>query len=185
MLSNYGTNSVCNQSEETLQEMVDKLIHESSIFQKVFSNTELQLNPEESEDVRRKFSEIYPNQDFKDFINRYNKKSEEECNSVIYDPQNKKFYNPKILSPILKKKSEKFNVVEFLKEEQLKQKIIYFNFDVEHEVCLDVPYEEKKKLDIMIDQSLKSVAELALILNQQGSEIPYHLIEIHNESRVN
>ncbi|GIY41332.1 baculo_p74_N domain-containing protein [Caerostris darwini] len=110
--------------------------------------------------------------------------SPDECNTSIFDPKTSKFYNPKVLAPIQRSKPEQFNVVNFLREKQHKQEMFYLTFDTEQEIDLDIPYEEKKKNDIIIDYSMKNIAKLALILNQQRKDIPYTILEVHSEKYI-
>lgn len=173
---------------EDIQQLVTNLMMNEPIFRNVFSTSELDaINIELLEEAKTKFSELHPNEDLMEWYKRYRNTVEQDIcnNAMIFDSQHKKYYNPKILTPIKQNTNTKFNAIEFLKDQQLKGNYYIFNFNTEYDVCLDIPYEERKKFDIMVDQSLKSMGELILILNQNRSTIPYHLVDLHNEARIN
>lgn len=173
-------------NDERILEIVEKLCREHAIFRPYFSLGDVALTSEQLEEVKNKFLSLYPDENLEDMLRIYkvnNEPSEcsvpdDPCNGPIYDPMNKKYYNPNVLAPIRKSKAEVFNVSEFLREAQ-RHPLIYLNFDTDQEIELDVPYEEKKKNDIFIEYSLKGIAKLALIFNQKR-ELPYSLIEIVN-----
>ncbi|GFX47227.1 baculo_p74_N domain-containing protein [Trichonephila clavipes] len=190
MITDYNS---LYREDNNVNDIVNNLCSNDSIFQKIFSRTNTTLTPAEREEIEVKFKNIYPNEDLDEILKKFLENSDisqfdecndipqfDECSNKIYDPQAKKFYNPKVLSPIQRSKTEQFNVVDFLREEQQRQRMLFLNFDTEQEIYLDVPYEEKKKNDIIIDYAIKSIAKLALILNQQRKDIPYTILEVHN-----
>ncbi|GFU55170.1 baculo_p74_N domain-containing protein [Nephila pilipes] len=185
MITDY--NSLFREENDT-DDVIENLCRNDAIFRKIFSRTNVTLTPAEKEEIEIKFKTLYPNEDLDEIVKKFNENLEvsqfDECNNKIYDPQAKKFYNPNVLSPIQRPKAEQFNVVDFLREEQQRQRMLFLNFDTEQEIYLDVPYEEKKKNDIIIDYSLKSIAKLALILNQQRKDIPYTILEVHSEKYI-
>ncbi|GFQ81314.1 baculo_p74_N domain-containing protein [Trichonephila clavata] len=185
MITDYNS---LYREENTVDYIVENLCMNDAIFRKIFSKTNITLTPAEREEIEVKFKNMYPDKDLDEILKKFNENSDipqfDECSDKIYDPQSKKFYNPKVLSPIQRPKTEQFNVVDFLREEQQRQRMFFLNFDTEQEIYLDVPYEEKKKNDIIIDYSLKSIAKLALILNQQRKDIPYSILEVHSEKYI-
>ncbi|GBM91810.1 hypothetical protein AVEN_15692-1 [Araneus ventricosus] len=191
------------QSDPKVQKLLST---ENGIFRKVFSGQkEVTLTAEERNEIECLYKDIYPNEEIYQLLGKHEimnsdppiennddinmcasqtQNYKEECNVNIYDPQTKKYYNPRVLSPLQRSKPEEFNVINFLREEQQRQRMIYLNFDTEQEIYLEVPYEEKKKSDIIIDYSLKCIAKLALILNQQRKDIPYTILEIQSEKYI-
>ena len=185
-----GSNNLFRcETLEDINDFVQRIISENPDFKLLFEEGIDIIHEDEIENLKRKFSELYPQENLIDIINKYKIQATpivpKPCNVNIYDPQKGKFYNPNITTSTKKTKSD-FNLADFLINEQEEQKCVNLNFDTDQDDYFDlqdVPYDEKKKSNIATENSLIQIAKLALILNNT-KEIPFTMLAVRGEEPI-
>lgn len=155
--------------------LVQKLKHDKNI-----------LSPEEIEELERIFREKFPTKNFETFLADHEIFLDDVCQNVpIFDTKLKKSYNPSVLNPIRRTKTDSFNMREFLQDSIQNNQLYYLNFDPEPEIENDDIFEDETNQISLAREALKDIAKIALFLSQQKKDIPYIILEVHQQRYIN
>lgn len=179
--------SFFNQSDNENDDF-QHFINDSNVFRKLVRDSNI-LTPEEINELETDFLRCFPNKNLENFLIENNitlNKTTDVCtDKPIYDTKLKKYYNPNVLNPIRRSKSEDFNLLKFLRESIQNQQVHYLDFDPDPEIDINYRFDDKNKEVIVAHQALKSIATMALCINQQRKELPYAILEVNTEKYIN
>lgn len=179
---------------------VNLLINQHAVFQKIFNNSYSELTnlqPEELEQANRVYKETFPNsqRDLNLFhhewiVNQMDKSMNEHvagpsetCPSLIFDPGSRKYLKPQVLPAQRRRRQEKFNLGEFLRQKRVDGD--FFQIPIQDremvEDLMDDLNEDKPRNDQKADIALNRMVQMAAVLN---GACTYRLMELHPERRV-
>lgn len=183
-----------------IESMVSTLLTKNTVFQKLFNTTIefVNLQPQEKETAQQIFSETFPDYSIKDIsefhlkwleyklnlnLNPSDFEVNETCPGLIYDGRARKYLSPRVLPQSKRRKSEKFNLSEFIKQKRDNGDFFQINFQDRDELedFLEDLNEEKTRNDQKADIALNRIVQMAAILNNSCN---YRLIELHSERRI-
>lgn len=168
-----------------IEQDYDLFLNQNPLVMKLKMDKEM-LSPEEMNELERYFKENFPTKNFYTFLADQDIFVDDVCQNVpIFDTKLKKSYNPTVLNPIQRKKTDSFNMREFLLDSIQNNQLCYLNFDPEPEIENDDIFEDETNRISLAREALKDIAKIALFLSHQKKDIPYIILEVHQQRYIN
>lgn len=185
---------------DNIDEMVSTLQAKDPIFQQLFNDAcseFINLQPDEKDKATKIFKETFPSYEFslsmfqhQWIIRRAETQLNAEtgietvCNKDIFDAASRKYLKqPQVLPAQRRRRQEKFNLGEFLRQKRADGEYYQLNLQDRDlvEDLMDDLNDDKARNDQKADIALNKMVQMAAIFN--GS-LPYRLIELHPERRI-
>ncbi|GFT71248.1 uncharacterized protein NPIL_552061 [Nephila pilipes] len=189
-------------AQQTPDDMVRILLTKDEVFQRMFNEVYeyCNLQPEEQERAQNIFQETFPNyhdlnvtrfhaQWMQDKIHQTmnaqqpDETPNETCRKLVYDGGTKSYLNARVLPLNRKRRQEKFNLGEFVRQKRTNGDYYQITFSDRESVedLMEELNEDKARNDQRADITLNRIVEMVAILN---STCNYRILELHPERRI-